>query len=70
MKIAMINIHRRLKEERLKSFMILQVHDELVFEAPEEEVEQLKSIVKEEMENAVKLRVPLLVDIYVDKYML
>lgn len=70
MKIAMINIHNRLKEERMKSFMILQVHDELVFEVPEEEIERVKLIVKEEMENAVKLRVPLLVDIYVDKYML
>ena len=43
--------------------MILQVHDELVFEAPEEEVEALKKLVKEHMESAVELRVPLLVQI-------
>lgn len=70
MKIAMIRIYERLKDEKLQSMMILQVHDELVFEVPENEVEYVKKLVKEEMENAVKLRVPLLVDIYVEKYML
>jgi len=50
--------------------MILQVHDELIFEVPDEELETIKVLVKEEMESAVKLRVPLLVDVYVDKYML
>jgi len=70
MKIAMINIYERMKKENLKSLMILQVHDELVFEVPEDEVEIMKEIVKFEMENAVKLRVPLTVDIYVDKYMI
>uniref|UniRef100_A0A7C4RZV5 DNA polymerase I n=1 Tax=Fervidobacterium pennivorans TaxID=93466 RepID=A0A7C4RZV5_FERPE len=70
MKIAMIKIHERMKKENLKSMMILQIHDELVFEVPDDELELMKEIVKSEMENAVKLRVPLLVDIYVEKYML
>ncbi|QAV32390.1 DNA polymerase I [Fervidobacterium changbaicum] len=70
MKIAMIRIHERLKKANLKSMMILQVHDELVFEVPDDELEMMKDIVKTEMENAVKLRVPLMVDVYVEKYML
>jgi DNA polymerase-1 len=70
MKIAMINIHKRLKMEKMKTMMILQVHDELVFEVPGDELEYVKNMVKEEMENAVKLMVPLVVDVYVDKYML
>uniref|UniRef100_A0A7C5VQ07 DNA polymerase I n=1 Tax=Fervidobacterium thailandense TaxID=1008305 RepID=A0A7C5VQ07_9BACT len=69
MKIAMIRIHERFKTEKLSSMMILQVHDELVFEVPDYEVEKVKKIVKEEMENAVKLRVPLVVDLYVEKSM-
>ncbi|MEN3043181.1 MAG: DNA polymerase, partial [Fervidobacterium sp.] len=70
MKIAMINIHKRLKEERLKTIMILQIHDELVFEVPENEIDKVKSIIKHEMENAAQLKVPLVVDIYIDKYIL
>ncbi|HOQ40040.1 MAG TPA: DNA polymerase I [Fervidobacterium sp.] len=70
MKIAMVGVYERLKNEHLKAMMTLQVHDELIFEVPDEETEIVKQIVKEEMENAVKLRVPLLVDVYVDKYML
>lgn len=66
-KIAMINIHNRLKKENLSSKMILQVHDELVFEVPDNELEIVKDIVKDEMENAVKLDVPLKVDIYYGK---
>lgn len=61
-KIAMINIHKRLKNENLKSKMLLQVHDELVFDAYEPELEQLKEMVKYEMENAFQLDVPLVVD--------
>lgn len=61
-KIAMINIHNRLKSENLKSKMLLQVHDELVFDAYKPELEQLKEIVKYEMENAFQLDVPLVVD--------
>ena len=60
-KIAMINIHEKLKE--FQAMMILQVHDELVFELPQKELESVRSIVKEEMENVVKLKVPLTVDI-------
>ncbi|HRT01778.1 MAG TPA: DNA polymerase I [Fervidobacterium sp.] len=70
MKIAMVKIYEKLREQHLKTLMILQVHDELIFEVPDEELETIKVLVKEEMESAVKLRVPLLVDVYVDKYML
>lgn len=62
-KIAMINIHKRIKEENLQSKMLLQVHDELVFDAYKPEIEQLQELVKFEMENAFKLDVPLVVDI-------
>lgn len=61
-KIAMIGIYKRLNIENLQSKMILQVHDELNFDVLNEELEQVKSIVVQEMENAVKLRVPLSVD--------
>jgi DNA polymerase-1 len=62
-KMAMINLYRRLIDEGLKTKMILQVHDELVFEAPENEEERVCAIVKEEMEGVMKLNVPLKVDI-------
>lgn len=61
-KIAMINIFRRFKEEKIKSKMILQVHDELNFTVYNEELEKVKSIVKNEMESAVKLKVPLIAE--------
>ncbi|MFB0516951.1 MAG: DNA polymerase I, partial [Candidatus Neomarinimicrobiota bacterium] len=61
-KIAMIRIHRHLVEEGFKSRMILQIHDELLFEAPEDEVERLKAMVVVEMESAMELDVPLDVD--------
>lgn len=61
-KIAMINIHKRLKAEKLQSKMLLQVHDELVFDAYKTELDQLKQIIKHEMENAFILAVPLVVD--------
>jgi DNA polymerase-1 len=66
-KIAMIRIDRLLREQNLKSRMLLQVHDELVFEAPEEEIESLRALVKEQMEQVHPLKVPLLVDIGVGK---
>ncbi|MDK2886367.1 MAG: polymerase [Thermosipho sp. (in: thermotogales)] len=66
-KIAMIKIHNKLKKEKLKSKMILQVHDELVFEVPENELETMKKIIKNEMENAAKLKVPLTVELYQGK---
>jgi DNA polymerase-1 len=62
-KIAMINIHRRLQKENLRSRMILQVHDELVFEAPENELAALSTLVREEMSQAIKLDVPIKVDV-------
>lgn len=62
-KKAMINIDARLKAEGLQTKMLLQVHDELIFEAPKEEIEILERIVPEVMENAIQLEVPLKVDI-------
>ena len=62
-KIAMINIHRRIEKENWQSKMLLQVHDELVFDVPKTEVETLSAMVKEEMENAFSLEVPLLVEV-------
>jgi len=62
-KIAMINIHKKLEAENYKSKMLLQVHDELVFDAYKPELEKLKTMVKHEMENAYKLTVPLDVDL-------
>ena len=58
-KIAMINIHRWMKEENLKSKMVLQVHDELVFDAHKTEVELLKSKIDDLMKNAIQLSVPM-----------
>jgi DNA polymerase I len=61
-KIAMVRIHEKMKSERYQSKMILQVHDELIFEVEMSELEQLKEMVLYEMSNAVKLNVPLKVD--------
>lgn len=66
-KIAMINIHKKLEEEGFKSKMLLQVHDELVFDAYKPELEKLQTLVKHEMENAYTLTVPLDVDLGVGK---
>ncbi len=62
-KIAMINVDKRIKKENLESKLILQVHDELIIEAPKSEVNEVSKILKEEMESAASLRVPLVVDI-------
>ena len=62
-KIAMITIDAKLRERKLAAKMLLQVHDELVFEAPPDEVARLQALVRYEMENAAKLSVPLVVDI-------
>jgi DNA polymerase-1 len=62
-KVAMINLYRRLKVEAPNAKMILQVHDELVVEAPAGDADKIKAIVKEEMENAVRLDVPVKVDV-------
>ncbi|NCC55503.1 MAG: DNA polymerase I, partial [Erysipelotrichia bacterium] len=61
-KLAMIKVDRLLKEKNLKSKMILQVHDELIFDVYEDEKEQVEQIVKEGMEHVCKLDVPLVVD--------
>lgn len=62
MKIAMINIDRRIREEGLKSRMILQVHDELNFTVVPEEKDKLEALVKQEMESAISMSVPLLAE--------
>ncbi len=61
-KLAMINLHRRIEAEKLEMKMMLQVHDELVLEIPEAHMEQYVAIVVEEMTNAMKLDVPIVVD--------
>jgi DNA polymerase I len=62
-KIAMIRIRERLRAHRLESKMTLQVHDELLFDVPDGEVETMRSLVKEEMENVIELKVPIVVDV-------
>ena len=66
-KIAMINLHREMERRNLKSKMLLQIHDELIFEVPEEEIEQMKSLVSKLMPKAIKLCVPLKIDIRLGK---
>ena len=61
-KVAMINIHKKMQEKGLKSKMILQVHDELNFDTRKDELDELKKLVKHEMEHAFELEVPLTVD--------
>ncbi len=63
MKIAMINVNKELKNRGLESKIVLQVHDEMMIEAPESEKEEVKQIMKQEMESAIKLKVPLIADI-------
>ncbi len=60
-KLAMLRIHDKLTKSNLRSHMLLQIHDELVLEAPEEEIPQVSALLKEQMETALPLRVPLLV---------
>lgn len=62
-KIAMIQIHQEMKKNKMQSKMILQVHDELVFEVKDEEIDEMIHLAKEKMENAITLKVPLKVDI-------
>ena len=61
-KVAMIQIHKKMKEKKFQSKLILQIHDELLFESPESEKDKIIKLVVEEMENAIKLSVPLKVD--------
>lgn len=63
MKLAMINIYNKMKEEKLESRLVLQVHDEVLIDAKPEECEKVEKILKHEMENVIKLRVPLRIDI-------
>ncbi len=63
MKIAMINVYNQLIKRNLNSKIVLQVHDEMMIEAPIEEAEEVKEIIKTEMENAVSLKVPLIADV-------
>jgi len=66
-KKAMVNIHRKMEGEGCQARMILQVHDELVFEVPEEEIEGMEVLVRREMEGAIALQVPIKVEIGVGK---
>ncbi|MCI9074194.1 MAG: DNA polymerase I [Dorea sp.] len=67
MKIAMIGVNRRLKEQRMKSRLVLQVHDELLIEAYRPETEEVKKLLAEEMEQAASLKVPLEIDMHIGK---
>ena len=67
-KIAMINISRSIKNKNLKSKIILQVHDELVFEIPEAEKKLMVDLVKKEMEGVMELKIPLIVDTCIGKH--
>jgi len=66
-KVAMVKIHEKLKKINSGASIILQVHDELVFEVPEKEIDDLKNLVKEEMEGVLELTVPLKVDLNIGK---
>ena len=61
-KIAMINLHAKLDKENLRSKMILQVHDELLFEVHKDEVDVIAPLIIHEMESAIKINVPIVVD--------
>lgn len=64
MKIAMLGVNRELKKRNMKSRLILQVHDELLIEAYQDEVEEVQTILKDQMEHAAELKVPLIVDMH------
>ena len=64
-KIAMVRMSEQLSQNKLRSRLLLQVHDELIFEVPEEEIAKMQSIVKRTMEEAIELKVPLKVDLNV-----
>ena len=66
-KIAMVNVYKRLRDEGLSARLVLQVHDELIVEAPDSELAEASKILKEEMENAYALSVPLAVDMNTGK---
>src|SRR5690606_18918162 len=62
-KVAMLQLAERLREERMHTTMLLQIHDELLFEAPPEELERAEALIRDRMEHAYPLDVPLVVDI-------
>jgi DNA polymerase I len=62
-KLAMIALDRKLRERKLKTRMVLQVHDELLFEVPDDEKDEIESLVRAEMECVAKLNVPLIADL-------
>ncbi len=64
-KMAMVNVYNELKKRNLKSRLILQIHDELIIEAKKDEVEEIKVLMKDIMENSIKLDIPLTVDLEV-----
>lgn len=64
-KIAMIRVNQRLKDQKMKSRLVLQVHDELLIEAYEPELDEVQNILKEEMEHAAELKVPLEIDMHI-----
>lgn len=66
-KMAMIQIDQKLTDEKMKGYMILQIHDELIFEVPDEELPRMQKLVHETMTEIMKLKVPLVVDIHVGK---
>ena len=59
----MNKIEKKLKEQRFKTRMLLQIHDELIFEAPDNEVEEVSKLIKTEMENIVNLKVPFIAEV-------
>ena len=63
-KIAMIRVNQKLKKQKMKSRLVLQVHDELLIEAYEPELDEVQNILKEEMEHAAELKVPLEIDMH------
>jgi DNA polymerase-1 len=66
-KKAMLEIQEEIEKKKLQGFMILQIHDELIFEVPDDEIEIFKKLVKDKMEHVIKLKVPLAVDVSVGK---
>ena len=66
-KIAMIQVQRALEQEKLRARLVLQVHDELVLEVPDEEVETIRRLLPQKMEHVATLRVPLIVEVGVGR---
>ena len=67
MKLAMVAVHKRLKEEKLQARLVLQVHDELIVECPEEQAAQVAALVSREMEGVAQLKVPLTAEAHYGK---